>query len=762
MEHAIVGFEPLGDPVLGGEFVPFEGGLNVIYGLNGAGKSRLLTGIRNSLLGVSSDVRVGLIARVHRPSALDVESDAALPSYPGRDQRCSGAGLLLALADSIGGPYEKERHPRGSNELKYPLSGAFELVQEHLRAKLEPFFPEGPVEIQTEELENQLLDDRLFLLFPDGTRDAPRWQAWPVADRRHPAVRNWEKRWANVLELDWDEDEEGSQELVDRLSNVGLSERGAVGNDVDSPEEFEGYGMSTREGGEIRSNSFVFFSNDVSAGEVPSINLQGSIDFGIDVVATDLDPNITTLALLDKAMVYSTGKALGRFPELIDLETVDQNTKEILFGSGSSAHLEADQVAAALLAGSNSAEKLAVQLAEQVNDLMMSVLLDPPSAAIQFQPPMLRFSSPAARWTFHVSERWGVSLSQLSSAEQRWATLAISIATAESQRAGRFQGGSPFRPILLVIDEPEAALHRAAEARVADFLVSWTRDPRHVAFVATHSPELLDVPEASLTEVSRQINGISKSNVRRLDLADRDALERLGLRPSDLLRWPRVFLLVEGEHDKQMIESYFGSRLRKARVELLPMRGAKQLASTIDSRVLFEYTNATVVALLDNMVAESVRDSWQQAQLARMTDGVTAAKQIVVDWFAGDKSEESRYMSGWLTSALDAGLESRLLPYGLSARDVIEYLPVSEIVPGAVTWEALHHEHQTDRALKKGHPNEFKPWLKTRKGVAVTEKLIQSALDAAPEPPADLEQMMKTLESVSAEPRAAGAAAPPR
>ena len=97
MEHAIVGFELLGDPVLGGEFMAFGDGLNVLYGLNGTGKTRLLTGIRNSLPGIASCVRVGLIARVHEPTALDVEADSSLSSYLGRDQRCSGAGLLLAL-----------------------------------------------------------------------------------------------------------------------------------------------------------------------------------------------------------------------------------------------------------------------------------------------------------------------------------------------------------------------------------------------------------------------------------------------------------------------------------------------------------------------------------------------------------------------------------------------------------------------------------------------------------------------------------------
>lgn len=515
--------------------------------------------------------------------------------------------------------------------------------------------------------------------------------------------------------------------------------------------------MYSRSTGEIRSTSFVFFSNHTNANEVPPITLQGEIDFGIDLVAIDLDPTTATLDLLDRTMSFTASRVLGHHLEDVDPGTLDQNIKEVLYGPNPLQ--DPDQMTEAIAAGTEAAEKFAAHLADQVNEMMTSVLLDPPVASVQFPPQIFRFSSPAARWTFRVRDATTVGLNQLSTAEQRWATLAINFAISDSQRAAQFEGSAPLRPIVLVIDEPEAALHRAAEARVADFLVSLTRDPRHVAFVATHSPELLDVPEASLTEISKQSDGIPTSRVRRLDLADRDALERLGLRPSDLLRWPRVFLLVEGEHDKQMIESYFGSRLRSARVELLPMRGAKQLASTIDSRVLFEYTDATVVALLDNMVAESVRDSWERAQLARMTDGVAAAKQIVVDWFADNKSEESRYMSEWLTSALDAGLESRLIPYGLSAKDVIEYLPVSEMVSGAASWEELHHEHQADKALQKGHPNEFKPWLKARKGIAVTEELIQSALDAAPEPPADLEQMMKTLEAVSAETRATRAIA---
>jgi hypothetical protein len=59
----IVGFEFTGDPLLEGDFLPLRRGLTVFYGLNGAGKTRLLRGIRAALTGVRTEVGLGVIVK---------------------------------------------------------------------------------------------------------------------------------------------------------------------------------------------------------------------------------------------------------------------------------------------------------------------------------------------------------------------------------------------------------------------------------------------------------------------------------------------------------------------------------------------------------------------------------------------------------------------------------------------------------------------------------------------------------------------------
>ena len=62
----IVGFDFTGDPLLDGDFLPLRPGLTVLYGLNGAGKTRLLRGIRAALLGIADDVEIGMVVRAER------------------------------------------------------------------------------------------------------------------------------------------------------------------------------------------------------------------------------------------------------------------------------------------------------------------------------------------------------------------------------------------------------------------------------------------------------------------------------------------------------------------------------------------------------------------------------------------------------------------------------------------------------------------------------------------------------------------------
>ncbi|MBC7596039.1 MAG: AAA family ATPase [Kineosporiaceae bacterium] len=740
MDHAIVGFELLGDPVLGGEFVAFQDGLNVLYGLNGAGKTRLLTGMRNALRGISSDTLVGLIVRVQAPTEADIASDNDNRIFAGLEQRRSGAGLLLALADQLGGPKDRDRYSGYLKRNTISLPAAFKIVQDHLINELQGWFPpEGAIEINTDELESELLDDRLFLLLPDGEIGTARWHAWPVADRRGAAIARWEQLWAMSDDPSLLNEDE-CFELQERLYHLGLGSAG------------ESYYLQSPSHGWIVSNHFAFYGSSVST-EIPPIVLTGDIDFGVDVADTQRDAEVSTLEFLSRTAISTAWATTGhKFDDLIpevarQIATGAIDTKDLTPGE------REGQLDEAVGVGERAAREVATELARDVNAYLTAALLDPPTASIEFTSPLFRFSMPAARWRFrHTPSGPAVDLTALSSAEKKWASLAILLAVGQRTRRTQWGTSAHQGRIIMLVDEPEAALHRAAEARAAEFLQQLSKEPAQVLFIVTHSPELLDLPDASLIEIVKDKSSTPTSLVQRLNLADRKALLRLGLRPSDLLRWPRVFLLVEGLHDQLVLEGYFGDRLRASRIEILPLRGATKLPNTVDSRVLFKYTDATVVALLDNISSDAVRECWDLAQSTTLLEGVEAGKQVIVNGIAG-QSEESRFLREWLTSAIDNGLESRLMPIGLSARDVIEYLPVALMVPGAPNWEALRREHAEERESGTGIPGDFKKWLSIRKQIDVNESLIRLALESASSAPSELERLMKTLEAVSSQPR---------
>jgi len=86
--------------------------------------------------------------------------------------------------------------------------------------------------------------------------------------------------------------------------------------------------------------------------------------------------------------------------------------------------------------------------------------------------------------------------------------------------------------------------------------------------------------------------------------------------------------------------------------------------------------------------------------------------------------------SQWLARALKKGVHERLLPYGLAARDIIEYLPAEAIVPKAhKSWVELRAEHDAARPgldRSKGL-HDFKTWLTRTYAADVSPQAIGAA-----------------------------------
>lgn len=735
MKHAVVGFEFTGDPLLEGGFIPFDDGLTVIYGLNGAGKTRLVEGMRAALTGVRSNVGLSLLVRLHKPTERDLQLDSV------RGLRTPGTGLLLAIADEFSQPQDYFL------DEPLELEVADGIVDRFIRESFADTRPTAWGIDVPQELVEEVAADRLFLMHPAGSARLPSWDVWPVADLAGKWVAGNVDRLIRASD-DLDEDD------MDPFHEVywGTPIRAGAAES-----------LVTRTDDGLAPTSVAAYSGQVSPFQrMLGFSMSGSIDFGLDVLSPSDDPDSDTIAyigeivtvaadaeswqwLRDSSKQLTAGDALSSGRRVADsLNSLDwairqrSDDDDAEPDEGMSKNFET----ADLLA-----REIATELEMRAAASFQMMLLDSPTPQLALTPTIMRFSRPAAQWSFRrATSRRYIGLEGLSRAERIWAVEAISDALYWHRRDHTARQGDELRHIVSFLDEPEVGLHRSAEAHTARALVEKAKDPRRVVIAATHSPELLDAADARVLEVKRDGGQDGSSVVRELDLHDRTALEDLGLMPSDLLRWPRVFLLVEGAHDEALLDAYFGGRLRAARVQVLPLRGASKLPGTIESRVLFDFTEAHVVALVDNQLPLAISEAWTQALAARQTGTLEAATSTLADSIDGQE-EEARFLREWLTSALRHGRETRVTPYSLRAKDIIEYVPVESLVPTHASWDTLRSEHADDLAAKSGMPRDFKKWLERRYKVLVTPDLLRSAARDASRAPVELEQLMKFLEA---------------
>lgn len=218
----------------------------------------------------------------------------------------------------------------------------------------------------------------------------------------------------------------------------------------------------------------------------------------------------------------------------------------------------------------------------------------------------------------------------------------------------------------LVIDEPESGMHRVAEAELAGVLSSpdWTSD--NILVVATHSPEFLNLPNINICH-------IVKGSTYSLTSIHREMFIDLGVRPSDLLTGIKTFLLVEGEHEKIIFESMFRDELTGMGCRIIVARGGKNMKDIFESQFIFDFTDAVIVSLLDNIDSKDVENIWSESKKMAQSGKIIKAGEHVRRSLPGSKSGENVFLSQFLTLALANGQHERVEVCGLSKPDIVFY-----------------------------------------------------------------------------------------
>lgn len=368
-------------------------------------------------------------------------------------------------------------------------------------------------------------------------------------------------------------------------------------------------------------------------------------------------------------------------------------------GTGPAAILTADGKASTALRAA------AKRIEDQANRHLLSMFDGPPTLVLQVLPPEEWFNGEPIRWLAKLGRAPAISINELGSAHRRYALFAIQRALSSSRAATLS---------MALIDEPERALHRAAEGLLAEGL-SLLAD---YVIVATHSPLLLDM-NANLMRASLREDGRLRvtSDLTQGGSPSTELAERLGVNLSDLAARLKLVVLVEGPHDKAVIERFCPEEVGRADVHVVCLGGTHELAHLSAARLLFDVTDANFLVVTDNTDL-----AWVKKLSAGVRRRSTAKAR---HGFLGDqrrqaRTSEEKLILEFFSSAVDADRLDRIrTPFGFKAHDIARYLPAERFLHGARDWDDVTREFKAANGVERlgqGDGKKLKEWISKQPG----------------------------------------------
>lgn len=719
-------------------FVPWRGGVSALYGLNGAGKSRILHALRDLYTGVP-----GHRSRLGRSNSVFVRIAGGLDQSI--DHQADGIGWTLAFpfTEHLGAVRNRivwPWHPGYREDGGTPGQPSGPEPQVLRDAIYQWLVAHEPTMGISPAVASEILDQGIFTLTPAPSPSLHgQGHTWHIgfAVLRDPAqplitdaIDRFLNGWADILDragVSKHDPESFTAEEVYSAWAEASAERDVLGDTflrraiADGPTYHPDADLHTGLIGEtaalLESSSLIPF--DVCASD----NWEGSPTSTarlVEVIDLDRESDIeidvrTRHYVLDS--VSSAQTPLWRRPES-DGPSPDGGVTSTMLTTSSSGGLSLSDE---LLTMHN----ILSELASKVYD---TVMLDSPELGYYPTGPDQWFLSGGPSWSaldLDGSERM---LSELSEAQQRWAKVAIRLAL-------HLADATAATPTLLVLDEPDAALHSTAErhavAGLSDLAASFGRTGELAVLVATHSREFLNASDVWLMHAFRTADG--SAALRELENPMRERLDLMGLSPADAFQLYRVVLVVEGHHEQVILSALLGQELDEARTLVVPMRGGRHLATVVDAEILADFSDAPVLVMLDNLDSERIGRFWSCLQDAR-ADEIDA---LVRACFTGKQSSEEQFVISFARRVVASGQPDRFHVHAMSKPDIPEYLPVEYLVPEAASWEELREQFNAQTKI-----GSFKPWLKSRHGVEYTDETLTRACQELDHLPADFTQLL--------------------
>jgi predicted ATP-dependent endonuclease of OLD family len=317
-------------------------------------------------------------------------------------------------------------------------------------------------------------------------------------------------------------------------------------------------------------------------------------------------------------------------------------------------------------------------------------------------------------------------ISSLSNAQRRWAEFAIKLSMINAD-------GN--RPLLIVLDEPEAGLHRRAERQLAIGISEITKRFRAKCILATHSPTFLNDKSNNLIHVSREATGNTRIETMSNDFINR--LDDYGIDRSDLLQFCKTFLIVEGVHDFWVLDELFHQEFVDSGIEVLALRGLAQLKhlSALDAQFLFRFTTSEILICFDNDETKSVQDIWFRACIAKDA-GLNFIKILdelnTLHKLFAKTRDEYKMIHEFCVLAINENSRGRVKFHSLTKGDIIEYFSPQDFTKsklGQKTFDDFRKEYDLiPKNPKTGTRPSFKAWLTSEIGAEYSERFIRSAV----------------------------------